>query len=161
MKNLLSSILNKFNKKSFKTFTVISCFLGDLLFIIFIKTVLLSAEHINTFLESGLGNTKFQEILQLPDHAKLEYYNLAHLSINIGIMTYLVISIFVYFFFYRNKNWAINFIKNGTALIGVALSLLTFWEALPFSVIWALILLALTPLYIIIYFGFRKFYQKR
>ncbi len=158
MKSILSSILNKFNKKSFKLFSILGCLLGDILFIVFIKTIVLIPENFNAFLTEYSWVDNISRIQNLPDTSKLEFLKLAILSLNFFIIVYLLIALIFYFLFYKEKKWGIDFVKSGTALLGIVFSVLTAIEAFSYSTVWAIILLLLIPMYIIIFFGARKFF---
>ncbi len=158
MKSILSSILNKFSKKSFKWFSILGCFLGDLLFILFYKTAVLIPENFNNFLQEYSWIDKISRIQNLPETSKLEILKLIVLSLNVFIIIYLIIALFFYFLFYKEKKWGIDFVKSGTALFGILFSVVTVLEAFSISIFWAFVFIALIPIYIIIFFGTRKFF---
>jgi len=122
------------------------------------KTIVLIPENFNSFLDDYAWMENIGNIRNLPDTSKLEYLKLLILSLNFFIITYLLVAVIFYLLFYKEKKLGIDFVKYGTALFGIILSIVTSYEAYSYSIFWSLILLSLAPVYLLIFVGTRKFF---
>ncbi|MCB9091649.1 MAG: hypothetical protein H6621_08555 [Halobacteriovoraceae bacterium] len=161
MKKWISSIFENLNKKTFSYITTVFCFSGDLIFIIFIKFILLSDSNIKAFIFENSPPSYRQIFINLSAEEQMQFITLFVNTINLFIMGILLLNVLFYSLFLKDKKWGILYIKDGTALLGFLFSIVTFYEALSYSAFWAIVLLALTPGYIYVYLGMRHFYPKK
>jgi hypothetical protein len=154
-------MFKKLSKTKFKLLAFAISALGDLMFIIFIRSVVFQRENLQIFLNQYTPSGLKEQMSNLSFVDQEQMLKMMTINLDILIVLWLVMSAISYILFFKERKFGINYIKNGTALFGIMFSAVTVYEALPFSKAWALAFLLLTPLYIFVYLGMRHFFPKK
>lgn len=158
MDDFFSNKFQNLSKKSFKWQAVLITTIGDLSFIYFIRNIIFQEKNLKTYLTQYSPQIFLDQVDKLSKSDQTQMLKMMAINLDILIVAWILISLVSYLLFLKDKKWGISYIKNGTALLGVIFSFVTFFEALQFSVPWAVFFLLLTPFYIYMFFGMRKFY---
>lgn len=132
--------------------------IGDGTYLVFLKFVLGSEKNLKIWMQNYAWMPNMDIILSNADLASQmtrSFNSMLNILIGLVIFTNLI----GYFFFIKQKKFAISYIKN-LALTGALLGIFAVWEAKEHGLLWVVLIGISIPLYYFIYRGIH-FHNKK
>lgn len=131
--------------------------LGDGTYLIFLKFALATEENLKVWMNQYSWMPNMNIILHNPE-LMTQMQSSFQKTLNLLIGFVILLNLIGYFYFYRQKNFAIKYIRN-LAITGLILGVFAAWEAYGHGVIWTIAMIGIMPLYFVIYRGIKYYYK--
>lgn len=148
-------LFSRINISTFIFLSILFSFAGDGVYLVFLKFVLGSEENLKVWMHNYAWMPNMKIILNNPE-LMTQMQDSFQYILNLLIVFFLIFNVIGYFFFFKQKRFAIKYVKN-LAITGLILGIFAIWEAKDHGTLWIIIMALLLPLYFVVYRGIKYF----